>query len=262
MSDFDSLMGAALEGRAQLTPDWAQGRATFGGLLAAMAHEAMRGQLVDQRPLRSLSLSFVAPAAPEEAVDVSAEILRQGKAVTQVESRIHQGDGTVLVAMGSFGSGRDSAVAVAPEAAPEAPDPGSAEPMPQIEGVTPEFLRHYELRFCLGGFPFSGSSERTMGGWMRFREPPQVLTHSHLVALVDTWPPAVLPRLSQPAPASTLNWTMELVHPLPSIDPAEWLLYRAVIDQARDGYGLTRAGIWSSSGELVARSQQTVTVFA
>lgn len=262
MSDFDSLMHGARDGRAQLTPDWAQGRATFGGLLAAMAHEAMRGQLVDQRPLRSLSLSFVAPATPEETVDVSAEILRQGKAVTQVESRIHQGGGTVLVATGSFGSGRESGVVVSAEAAPEAPEPDSARPMPQIEGVTPDFLRHFELRFCLGGFPFSGSSERTMGGWMRFREPPQVLTHSHLVALVDTWPPAVLPRLSQPAPASTLNWSMELVHPLPSIDPSEWLLYRAVIDQARDGYGLTRAGIWTAGGELVARSQQTVTVFA
>ena len=262
MSDFDSLMHAARDGRADLTPDWSQGRATFGGLLAAMAHEAMRGQLVDERPLRSLAVSFVGPAAPDQPVDVSAEILRQGKAVTQVESRIHQGGDTVMVAMGSFGSGRESVVSVDQEAPPEAPDPGSAQPMPQIEGVTPDFMGHYDLRFCLGGFPFSGSSERTMGGWMRFSDAPRAVTHSHLVALVDTWPPAVLPHLSKPAPASTLSWTMELVHPLPSISPSDWLLYRATIDQARDGYGLTRAGIWTADGELVARSQQTVTVFA
>ncbi|MEQ6886825.1 thioesterase family protein [Salicola sp. Rm-C-2C1-2] len=262
MSDFDNLMHTARQGRAELTPDWGQGRATFGGLLAAMAHEAMRAELVDQRPLRSLAISFVGPAAPDQTVDVSAEILRQGKAVTQVESRIHQDGETVMVALGSFGSGRDSEVSVEQQSAPEADKPDAARPMPQIEGVTPDFLRHYDLRFCLGGFPFTGSADRTMGGWMRFREAPACITHSHLVALVDTWPPAVLPHLSKPAPASTLSWTMELVHPMPSIDPSDWLLYQATIDQARDGYGLTRAGIWTASGELVARSQQTVTVFA
>lgn len=262
MNDFDHLMHAAREGRVGLSPDWGQGRATFGGLLAAMAHEAMRAQLVDERPLRSLAVSFIGPAAPDRDVSVSAEILRQGKAVTQVESRIHQGEDTVMVALGSFGSGRESVVSVDPEPAPAAPDMDSARAMPQIDGVTPDFLRHYELRFCLGGFPFSGSRDRTMGGWMRFREAPEAITHSHLVALVDTWPPAVLPHLSQPAPASTLSWTMELVHPMPSIGPADWLLYRATIDQARDGYGITRAGIWTADGALVARSQQTVTVFA
>ena len=262
MNDFDNLMHAARDGRVELSPEWGQGRATFGGLLAAMAHEAMRGKLVDERPLRSLAISFVGPAAPDQVVEVSAEVLRQGKAVTQVESRIHQGGKTVMVALGSFGSGRESVVSVDQEPAPEAKDPDAARPMPEIQGVTPDFLRHYDLRFCLGGFPFTGSSERTMGGWMRFREAPEAITHSHLVALVDTWPPAVLPHLSKPAPASTLSWTMELVHPMPAIGPSDWLLYRATIDQARDGYGLTRAGIWTASGKLVARSQQTVTVFA
>lgn len=262
MSAFDALMEQARSGSVTITPDWMQGRAAFGGLTGAIVHQAMSQKLVDERPLRSLSVSFIGPAAADTPISVSSEVLRQGKAVTQVESRLHQGSDTVVAALASFGSSRESAVTVPAEPAPEAADPESSKPMPQIDGVTPEFLRHFDLRFCIGGFPFTGSSDRVMGGWMRFREPPQAITESHLVALIDTWPPAILPHLSQPAPASTLNWTMELVDPLPTVAPDDWLLYRATVDQAQGGYGLAQAGIWTRSGELVALSRQTVTVFA
>jgi len=173
MADFDDLMRQGRDGHATITPDWGQGRATFGGLLGAMAHEAMVRRLSDDRPLRSLAISFIAPAAPDGDVTVEAEILRQGKAVTQVESRLYQNDQVVLVALGSFGVSRDSVIAVEPESAPDVKDPDAAHPMPQMEGVTPDFLCHYDLRFALGGFPFTGSTDRTMGGWMRFREPLQ-----------------------------------------------------------------------------------------
>jgi len=163
MPDFDELMRQGRDGHATITPDWGQGRATFGGLLGAMAHEAMVRRLSDDRPLRSLAISFIAPAAPDGDVTVEAEILRQGKAVTQVESRLYQNDQVVLVALGSFGVSRDSVVAVEPEPAPDVKEPEGGYPMPQMEGVTPDFLRHYDMRFALGGFPFTGSSERTMG---------------------------------------------------------------------------------------------------
>ena len=52
---------------------WGQGRATFGGLVAAMLYEAMRLKVPAGRPVRSLSVTFVgpllmgAPAAFEDA---------------------------------------------------------------------------------------------------------------------------------------------------------------------------------------------------
>ena len=96
---------------------------------------------------------------------------------------------------------------------------------------------------------------------MQFREAPQAITDAHIVALVDAWPPAVLPHLKSPAPASSLSWALDIMHPRPPIRPDDWLLYRATIDQAGAGYGHTQAGIWTSQGELVATSRQTVTVF-
>jgi acyl-CoA thioesterase len=53
-----------------------------------------------------------------------------------------------------------------------------------------------------------------------------------------------------------------MMHELrPALKGDDWLLYRAEIDQAADGYGQTSAGIWTAAGELIALSRQTVIVF-
>ncbi|TVP57728.1 MAG: thioesterase family protein [Halomonadaceae bacterium] len=259
---FDQLLEAATAGEVVLPEDWGQGRATFGGLLGALANQAMRACLSDHRPLRSLSVAFVGPAAPGEKVQIRAEVLRQGKSVTQIESRITQHGETVLVALGSYGHGRESVVQVPGRAAPTAPAPEKAPALPWIEGVTPAFTQHIAMHFGLGGFPFTGSESREMGGWMRFKEAPRAMTESHLIALADAWPPAVLPQLKKPAPASSLSWTLQIVEPEPRLASDDWLLYEASIDQAREGYGQTQAGIWSRDGQLLALSHQAVTVFA
>ncbi|PKL99782.1 MAG: acyl-CoA thioesterase II, partial [Gammaproteobacteria bacterium HGW-Gammaproteobacteria-6] len=63
------------------------------------------------------------------------------------------------------------------------------------------------------------------------------------------------------APGSSLTWTIEFIQPMPDLDSHDWCMYRAVIEHARDGYGHCAASLWTPSGELVALSRQTVTVF-
>ncbi len=46
---------------------WGQGRATFGGLVAAMLYEAMRLKVPAGRPVRSLSVTFRRAAADGRA---------------------------------------------------------------------------------------------------------------------------------------------------------------------------------------------------
>ena len=261
MTAFDDLMQQARQGRLDVTADWSQGRASFGGVVAAAAHEAMAQQLVDDRPLRAMAVSFVGPVAPDVPVSVTSDVLRQGRSVTQAEARLDQEAGTMLAAHGSFGLPRESGLRVSAPPAPSVVPPGEAASLPLTAGMTPAFLEHFDLRFCIGGFPFSGSRQRSMGGWMRFRQPPKALTPSHLIALIDTWPPAVLPMLEQPAPASSLSWSLELIHPLPELAPDDWLLYEAVIEHALEGYSQTRAAVWSDRGDLIALSHQTVVVF-
>lgn len=259
--NFDELLASASTEGLKMPASWGQGRATFGGLVAALAFDRMTRVVAEGRPMRSMQVSFVGPVTADAEVTIEARLLREGKAVSQAQASLIQDGETRLAALAAFGTGRESSVSVPALAAPEAAAPEDCQSLPYIKGVTPEFTQHIEMRWAFGAMPFTGKGGREMGGWMKFRTPPAEMTDAHIVALIDAWPPALLPHLKQPAPASSLSWAFDIVHPRPVIAADDWLLYRATIDQAEAGYGHTQAGIWTRQGELVALSRQTVTVF-
>lgn len=265
--EFDQLLTEWRSGASQrqVPAGWSQGRATFGGLVAAMLFEKMAAQVKGGCSLRSLTFSFVGPVSGS-SVETTAEVLRAGRSVTQVEGRMSQDSAVTLAALASFGSPRESTIAVASDKAPTFAAPDTIEPLPYIEGLVPEFTRHFDYRIAVGDLPFSGSESQKFGGWVRFSEAPAgtdntVADISHLLALIDAWPPALLPMLNQPAPASSLTWTLELIEPLPQQGPGDWWQYLAEVEQAADGYGITQAKLWDKTGRLVALTRQTVTVF-
>ena len=243
----------------QVPEGWMQGRAAFGGLMAALVYQAIEEQ-ADSAPLRSLTISFVAPAS-QGALARSADILRRGSSVTQIEGRATQDGQVVTAALASFGRPRNSSIDVALPAAPEFNAPDDCQAFPDIEGLTPEFARHFDYRIALGALPYSGISETRFGGWVRFRDCDDAVTVGHLLALIDAWPPAVLQMLSELAPASSLTWTLELMEPLSQCRAGDWWKYLAEIEQAGDGYAVIQAKIWDAEGKPVALSRQTVTVF-
>lgn len=265
MDFFDLLEEVRRTPEALVIPhSWGQGRASFGGVVAALAYVVMRDKVPADRPPRSLAVSFVAPAEPGVAIRFEAEILREGKAVSQVLGRALQNGNVVALVQGSFGAPRASSVKVDAQPAPVIKGVESSQELPYIPQVTPEFTRHLAMRWGLGGFPFSGSQSREMGGWVRFRDQERVgtLDEAHLLGLVDAWPPAVLSLLKGPAPGSSLTWTIEFIQPLVAVTSDQWCLYRAEIEHASDGYGHIAAALWTPGGELLAISRQTVTVFA
>lgn len=243
---------------------WGQGRAIFGGLMAAMVFEAMRARLGHDRPVRSLAITFVAPASADTPIRLEVEVLRQGTGVSTLLGRAVQQGQVVTLVQGSFGAARSSAVSVLPLPAPQMPAlEESAAALPHIPGVTPEFMKNLELRWAIGGLPFSGNDSRVMGGWVRLRDVQGgVMNEAHLLALVDAWPPSVLPMLKQPAAGSTLTWTIEFVQPVRSLNAGDWCQYRVETEYAHEGYGHAAAALWSDDGALLALSRQTVTVFA
>lgn len=242
---------------------WSQGRASFGGLMAALQYEAMRSRVPEDRPVRSLAITFVGPAELEVPISFEVDILREGKAVSQVLGRAVQNGQVMMLIQGSFGAARESVVSVAAEQAPQLKPLEDCQELPFISGMMPEYLRFMEIRWALGGLPFSNTPSPAIGGYARFRDQPQAepLNEAHILALVDTWPPALLPYLNKPTPASSLTWTIEFIQPQPALTTLDWCAYRAVIEHARDGYGHTAATLWTPAGELVAISRQTVTVF-
>lgn len=270
--EFNEVLGLARENIAaqqplQVPEGWGQGRATFGGMAAALLYEAVAEELSRTIepgiPLRSLTLSFVAPAEVGE-LNTRVTTLRAGRSAVQIEARATQGNQVVTAALASFGRPRESAIAVNPAAAPEFPAPQDCEALPYIEGLVPEFTRHFDYRIATGALPFSGSSEPRFGGWIRFNTTTGTVSISHLLALIDAWPPTVLPMLKQPAPASSMAWTVEILQSAQEPGDAngeDWWQYLAEVDQAGDGYAVTQARLWDARGNLVALSRQTVSVF-
>ena len=249
---------------AQRIPEgWGQGRATFGGLVAAMLYEQMSSCVDAEASLRSLTFSFVAPVA-SGGTEVTANPLRSGRSVTQVEGRMLQDGKVVLAALASFGRRRESGIHVSGDRAPAMRAPDECPALPDLPDIIPEFTQHFDFRIAAGDLPFSGSSNNRLGGWVRFRTDEETRTAvsiAHLLALIDAWPPALLPMLKQPAPASSLTWTIEFVEPLPTRTGGDWWQYLADVEQAADGYGVIQAKLWSAEGKLVGFSRQTVTVF-
>jgi acyl-CoA thioesterase len=262
---FSELLQAVRDNpqAVRIPAQWAQGRASFGGLVAALVYQAMRAKVPAERPARSLAITFVGPAAPDVSISFEVEVLREGKAVSQVLGRAIQDGQVVSIVQGSFGAGRESRIVVKSEQAPQAKAVDECQEMPYIANVTPEFTRYLAMRWAFGGMPFSNNPSREMGGWVRLRDQDSAepVNEAHLLALVDAWPPAVLSHLSAPAPGSSLTWTIEFVQPVGELSTLDWCLYRAQIEHARDGYGHVAAALWSPKGELLAISRQTVAVF-
>ncbi|MDM3889865.1 acyl-CoA thioesterase [Pseudomonas juntendi] len=264
--NFNQLLDAvrANPDAVSIPPTWAQGRAAFGGLMAALVYEAMRLKLCDSRPARSLAITFVAPAAADVPIRFEVEVLREGKAVSTLLGRAVQAGQVVTLVQGSFGAGRPSVVQVPALPATEMKALEEAAPeLPYMKGVTPEFMRHVALRWAVGGLPFSGNQSRKMGGWVRLRDvADERVNEAHLLALVDAWPPSLMPFLKQPAAGSTLTWTIEFIQPVVTVSTQDWCRYCVETEYARDGYGHAAAALWTAQGQLLALSRQTVTVFA
>lgn len=268
---FAALLGrvrAGADGCAtvELPAGWGQGRSVFGGLVVALALRALRaGVPVERRP-RSLLASFVGPvdAGP---VEVEAETLRSGRAVSHVAGRVLQGGTVRCSLLAAFGAGRDSRLAVAAPARPAAPGPEGLEELPYVEGMTPEFTRHVAYRWASGGHPFSGAETTATSGWCRLRDPAAEpaqdnAAEEHALALLDAWPAPLLQRLTRPAPASSLTWAVDFVDLGAEPAAGGWWFFRSATTAAGEGYAHSDAELWDPSGRLAVLGRQAVTIFA
>lgn len=258
---FSEYLKQAESGEVAFDRSWAQGRAGFGGLVAALLYQNMRGLLSDDRPLRSLQIGFVGPVAPEETFQLQSEVLREGKSVTQVQGRGLQAGNVQLSMLAAFGYGRESSISVIKDPVVFSEKPEEQTSLKSLGGMVPSFTRYFDFRY-ITALPFAGSDNTCMRGFVKFDEAPNKIGIPELIALIDAWPPTPLPMLSEVAPASSLSWSVEFMDPLPVLGPDEYCQYEATIQHAENGYGHTLAKIWNSKGELLAISQQTVTIFA
>lgn len=265
---LDLLFAHSTDGpEIEIPQGWGQGRATFGGLVAGVLIARGLGAYdLDGGTLRAATTSFVAPVAPGPA-RLETELLRRGSSVTQVEIRLRQPDprtgeqAVAAVMLASFGTERESSVEL-PRPTPTAIASVDADlpEIPYLPGITPDFFANVRMRLARGRFPFSGAPDGDLAGFMSFRSPPATMTVPHVIALIDSWPPAPGQMLRRPAAMGTLTWTIEMLADPAAYGNQQWW-YEAHTDAAHHGYAHSHATVFTPAGEAVAISRQTITLF-
>lgn len=240
---------------------WGQGRTAFGGISAGMLYSAVKQRITNDSVLRSFTTNFVGPLTLDMPFSIEVTLLRAGKNVSQFTAHAIQDGKSCVFSQACFGVARTSSVAVENTERHTMAAPTKAKFIPQIPKVTPKFLRYFDLSIDEGGIPFTRKKTSHYHGFMRFKDAPSQITDAHIITLIDAWPPTLLQMMKLPAPASTVSWNIEFLHPHKPVSPTDWFAYQAHTRQAADGYGHTEATIWDKDNEVIAISRQTVAIF-
>ena len=244
-------------GPARLThaANWMQGRTLYGGASALVAYTMATRAFPGLPPLRAGQVAFVAPVGEEIAL--TAEIIRQGRNVTQVRSEIHSDGKVALSAFWLFGEGRE-ANAVRPADPPEQ-WPGAPEDNDLVEGgPMPSFIGHnYELRY---GQAKGAEHGATVRRWARLTEDHDLDPTSKLVLMGDIMPPGAMRAMRRVGPISSINWAFNVLDP-ESRSPGGWYLAENASQHADLGYSSERLRLWDANGQQVLDGLQCVAVF-
>ena len=282
MLSFTQLLDSSTdqqEGRIGYPLDdcWMQGRAIYGGLSAALCLDGARKLFPALPPLRSASINFIGIAS--EKIWVEATVLRQGKSVTYVSSRLISEQGIVCDAVLCFGAARVSTLDAnygdklyGDKTAIAGPDDAHSfyerdekdGEKGDKKGVNtkkrPKFIQHFDTRVVKSEVPFSGSADPGYELWVRHAD-QNAKGIVALVALADMPPPAVMPALTQPAPVSSMTWAFNVLTDEFS-QQGDWWLLGSFAEHAKDGYSSQNMTIHDESGELVVAGRQNVAVFS
>lgn len=241
-------------------PDWFQGRGAFGGLLGGALLRSMMRELGEPtRAPRSFTTHFCAPVVEGEA-SIQVRLERAGRQVSHLTARLEQAGQVACLASATFATSRDSSLVYTDARPPVVPAPQDVPPVPTSQW--PAFGAHFDFRWCVGAPPSSGAAESRVGGWVRPRVPTP-LDAPLAVALLDSFPPSAVARLSGPFQAATMDFTAHFYAPLPlpSADPAAFYLRTAHSRHAATGYADDLAELWSTEGQLLAQLRQMAAVF-
>lgn len=247
--------------RAHVGADWAQGRASFGGIVAALGNEAMRRRVPADRLLRGLDITFVGPV-PAGEIRLSSQILRTGRAVTIASSRLFSEGEVAATFTGVYGAARPSALVVEPTAATDvvSPDMLPSARLPN-NPAAPQFLQHFETRWAQGSHrPFTGLATTSSKAYVRHRD-PSALTESHVVALIDCIYAPAMQSLKAVAQSSSLTWRLEFIRHDFSFSPDAWWRIDTQTNAAADGYISQSSVVLNPAGAPAVYSHQLVAVF-
>ena len=243
-------------------PDWLQGRTVFGGMQMALAARAMRAALPLQSaalPLRSAQMTFVGPLLGGQPIYMTAETVRAGKSTVHARCDLRHDDGKLAsTVVAIFGGPRES------NFVREMPRPDPGRTPEQCDGTpdatAPAFVQHFEVRIARGARPYSGYPEPRSMIYARLRD-RECGSEDALLALADVIPTPVLSMLTSPAPASSVNWMIELLRDPAYLDLHDYVLIDTEVRAGTAGYLSQTSVLYGADGHAYSVSHQTVAVF-
>jgi acyl-CoA thioesterase len=239
--------GAVIDG-------WNTPRGPLGGYVMAIVMRGLALAVADpERQPRSATMHFL--RAPEPGpVTVIATLERAGRSLSSVSGRLEQNGKLLGLALAAYSKAWPGPLldeSPMPEVAPAGP---ADEPRQALRDATPPpFTERMVMQSRFGEPPFSRAATSETGGWLGLREERPVDSLA-VTVLADAWYPAPWPRLSQLAPAPTIDLTIHFRSPLPVRGPL--LLGRFRSRYVRDGFFEEDGELWSADGTLVAQSRQ------
>jgi acyl-CoA thioesterase len=248
---------------AEVAPDWRAGRGPHGGYLAAMLLRALIESVSDaERAPRSLTIHYA--RAPEPGpVRITTVLEREGRSLSTLSARMHQGDELVALVLGAFSvpwGGPEISDMRMPEVDP--PDP-SREGVKLIEQGGPEFARRIVLQPRMDGRPFDGGEQpMEVRGWIGLAEPRPIDALS-LAFFSDALIPAPFMRMTEFAAVPTIDLTVHFrahMRLQPDADPRELCLAQTTTELIHDGFFVEDGLIWATDGTLLAHSRQLAIV--
>lgn len=235
--------------------DWMQGRTMYGGASALVAYTMATRAFPDLPPLRAAQIGFVAPVGEE--VSLSAEIIRQGRNVTQVRSEIRNEKGVALTAFWLFAAEREPNA----ERAPSKPEswPGGPEDCAlAMQSRGPDFIQNnFEIRH---GQTKGEDHGATVRRWARLTENHDLDPVSKLVLMGDVMPPGAMRIMQRMGPISSINWSFNVLDPATQSEGG-WYLAENASQHADHGLSSERLRMWDTQGRQVLDGLQCVAVF-
>ena len=254
--DADTALEPAEDGAyaGVIGETWWTPRGPLGGYVMAIVLRALTLAVDDDaRQPRSFTMHFL--RTPQAGpVTVRPVIERKGRQLTSASARLEQ-DGKLLgLALSAFSVPRESPLLDAAPM-PEVDPPEGRGPPPDLRGGTerPPFTDLLSMQWRFGDVPITRSHRAEVGGWLGLCEerPIDALT---VALLADAWFPSPWPRLSDLAPAPTIDLSVHFRAPLPMEDGM--LLGRFRSRLTRDGFFDEVGELWAQDGTLVAQSRQ------
>ena len=248
-----AALAAASSSDTHPLPDgWMQGRTLYGGAGALLAYTVARREMPDLPPLRAAQVCFTAPVDGD--FTCTAEPLREGRNVTQVQTSLATGGREAARGTWWFGASHDANAVHAAERLTIERGPEDSDPLTDSSHV-PDFVSRFDIR---KGFGTSGRI--AVRRWVRAKDRAALDTAGELVLLGDALPPGSMKAMQRPGPLSSMNWAFNILEPEPQTEDGWWLIETASI-HAGDGYSSERLSLWNSEGKLAMTGLQSVAIF-